>query len=50
LKKLLAIIPILAILGGFLLNSSNVPTKQIEQTATEAKQPIVLYSQDPGGW
>lgn len=40
----------LAVLGGFLLNSSNVPIEQTKQTATEAKQPIVLYSQDPGGW
>ncbi len=50
LKKLLAIIPMLAVLGGFLLNSSNVPNEQTKQTAAEAKQPIVLYSEDPGGW
>ncbi|HIE8455389.1 TPA: hypothetical protein ACXPT9_004389 [Bacillus cereus] len=50
MKKLLAIIPMLAVLGGFLLNSSNVPNEQTKQTAAEAKQPIVLYSEDPGGW
>ncbi len=50
LKKLLAIIPMLAVLGGFLLNTSNMPNEQVKQTAAEAKQPIVLYSEDPGGW
>lgn len=50
LKKLLAIIPMLAVLGGFLLNSSNMPSEQVKQTVAEAKQPIVLYSEDPGGW
>ncbi|MEB9379109.1 hypothetical protein P4J09_13760 [Bacillus cereus] len=50
MKKLLKIIPMLAILGGFLLNSSNVLNEQKKQTETEAKQTIVLYSQDPGGW
>lgn len=40
----------LAVLGGFLLNSSNVPNEQTTQAAVEAKQSIVLYSEDPGGW
>ncbi|GAB6725418.1 hypothetical protein [Bacillus cereus] len=50
MKKLLAIIPMLAVLGGFLLNSSYMPSEQVKQTVAEAKQPIVLYSEDPGGW
>lgn len=46
----------LAVLGGFLLNFSNVPNvpnvpnEQTKQMAAEAKQSIVLYSEDPGGW
>lgn len=48
MKKFLVIIPMLAVLGGFLLNSSNAPKEQPKQAASE--QPIVLYSQDPGGW
>ncbi|MGE8057332.1 hypothetical protein ACQKOD_26290 [Bacillus mycoides] len=48
MKKFLVIIPMLAVLGGFLLNSSNAPKEQTKQAASE--KPIVLYSQDPGGW
>ncbi|WP_180988357.1 hypothetical protein [Pseudomonas brassicacearum] len=46
MKKILASIPVLAILGGFLLNSAT-DTKEVKQ---EAKGPVVMYSNDPGGW
>lgn len=46
MKKILTIIPVLAILGGFLLNSAT-DKKEVQQ---EAKAPIVMYSNDPSGW
>ncbi|MEC5241177.1 MULTISPECIES: hypothetical protein [Bacillus cereus group] len=46
MKKILAIIPVLAVLGGFLLNSAT----DVKEQKQEAKAPIVMYSNDPGGW
>lgn len=46
MKKILALIPVLAVLGGFLLNSAT----DVKEPKQEAKASIVMYSEDPGGW
>lgn len=50
MKKILAIIPTLVVAGALLFNGVDT-TKEEQKHVAVAKEPIVLYAEEPGtGW
>ncbi|MBT2577406.1 hypothetical protein J7E43_08285 [Bacillus sp. ISL-8] len=47
MKKILSIIPVLMVLGGFLVSDSEFAKEQPKQ---EASAHVYTYMSDPGGW
>ena len=50
MKKILAIFPALVVAGALLFNGADT-TKEEQKQVAAAKEPIVLYAEEPGtGW
>ncbi|EJS62964.1 hypothetical protein ICW_05627 [Bacillus wiedmannii] len=47
MKKILAILPALVVLGGLLINTQTTDVK--EQPKQTAASEIIMYMEDPGG-
>lgn len=47
MKKILSIIPVLMVLGGFLVSHSDLSKEQPKQKASAH---VYTYMSDPGGW